>query len=243
MLQEKLAPVAILAGGLATRMGDVAARTPKALLSVSGAPFIDHQLRMLSAQGIREVVLCTGHLGEQIEQHVGNGKQFGLTVQYSADGETRLGTGGAIKKAVPLLGPQFFVLYGDSYLDISFRAVFALLKRSPGVGGVMSVYANRNRWVQSNVLCRHQRIVAYNKQNPTAEMEHIDYGLSLFEAEVFHDFPDSAPFDLGAVVSELIEKGRLAGYEAKNRFYEIGTPEGLEETSAFIKLQNERVNL
>src|SRR5271163_370338 len=117
---EAMFAVAILAGGLATRMRPVTERIPKSMIEVAGRPFIEHQLELLQAENVKNVVLCVGHLGEMIQAHIGDGKRFGLSVSYSFDGERLLGTGGALRRALPLLGHDFFVLYGDSYLDISY---------------------------------------------------------------------------------------------------------------------------
>ena len=125
-------PVAILAGGLATRLGPLTQRLPKALLPVAGRPFIHWQLALLAQQGVTQVVLCAGHLGEQIQATVGDGSGFGMTVRYSFDGAVLLGTGGALKRALPMLGAAFFVLYGDSYLRCSFAAVEAAYEAKIG---------------------------------------------------------------------------------------------------------------
>ena len=114
-------PVAILAGGLATRLRPVTEDTPKALLDVAGKPFVVRQLEYLRQQGIVRVVLCVGYLGEQIRAVVGDGSALGLEVLYSWDGPQLLGTGGALRHALSALGEQFMVLYGDSYLPIDFR--------------------------------------------------------------------------------------------------------------------------
>src|SRR6266481_3446322 len=116
---KPMPPIAVIAGGLATRMGDRARTTPKSMLVVAGEPFIAHQLRLFRREGLERVVLCVAHLGDQIEDFVGDGAKFGLSVNYSPDGETLMGTGGAVKKALPLLGDEFFITYGDSYLDIA----------------------------------------------------------------------------------------------------------------------------
>ena len=98
-------PVAILAGGRATRLGPTAERIPKALIEVGGTPFVAHQLRLLRREGIARVVLCVGHFGEMIRQVVGDGGQFGLEVVYSFDGDKLLGTGGALPNAGVILSP------------------------------------------------------------------------------------------------------------------------------------------
>jgi len=116
-------PVAILAGGLATRLRPATEKTPKALLRVAGEPFIIHQLRLLHSHGFRKVVICVGYLSEMIEAELGDGTSLGMQIVYSSDGSTLLGTGGALKRALPKLGEQFLVTYGDSYMPVDYSAI------------------------------------------------------------------------------------------------------------------------
>jgi NDP-sugar pyrophosphorylase family protein len=227
-------PVAILAGGLATRLQPITTRIPKALVEVAGKPFVFHQLDLLRREGIASVVLCVGHLGEMIREQVGDGRRFGLDVAFSFDGDRLLGTGGAIRRALPLLAPTFFVLYGDSYLDIAYQPVLAAF-RSGGLAGLMTVYRNEGRWDTSNVVFDGHRIVRYAKRAPTPDMHYIDYGLGLLSADTFAAHPAAGAFDLAEVYASLASDGQLAGYEAERRFYEIGTPSGLAETDAFLR--------
>ncbi len=229
-------PVALLAGGLATRLRPITTTIPKALVEVAGKPFIRHQLAYLKAKGISEVVMCIGYLGEMIEADVGDGSAYGLRVRYSPDGEKLLGTGGALKQALPLLGDAFFVLYGDSFLPIDFGAVERDFTDS-GKPALMTVLENGNRWDKSNVVYRDQQIVEYNKAQPRPEMKHIDYGLGVLRREVFDDTPEGEPFDLAELYHQLSISGRLAGHEVTQRFYEIGSFEGLKETEEFLKNQ------
>ncbi len=226
-------PVAILAGGLATRLRPLTSTIPKALVEVAGKPFIRHQLAYLKGQGISEVVMCTGYLGEMIEAEVGHGSEFGLKVSYSPDGEKLLGTGGALKRALPMLGEAFFVLYGDSFLPIDFAAVKNDFIAS-GKPALMTVLKNDNRWDKSNVVYRDSKLIEYNKQQTRPEMEHIDYGLSIVRREVFDNTPDQEPFDLAGLYHQLSVTGQLAGHEVYQRFYEMGSFEGLKETEAYL---------
>ncbi len=226
-------PVAILAGGLATRLRPLTSTIPKALVEVAGKPFIRHQLAYLKGQGISEVVMCTGYLGEMIEAEVGHGSEFGLKVSYSPDGEKLLGTGGALKRALPMLGEAFFVLYGDSFLPIDFAAVKNDFIAS-GKPALMTVLKNDNRWDKSNVVYRDGKLIEYNKQQTRPEMEHIDYGLSIVRREVFDNTPDQEPFDLAGLYHQLSVTGQLAGHEVYQRFYEMGSFEGLKETEAYL---------
>jgi D-sedoheptulose 7-phosphate isomerase len=226
-------PVAILAGGRATRLGSTAERIPKALIEVGGTPFVAHQLRLLRREGIARVVLCVGHLGEMIRQVVGDGGQFGLEVVYSFDGDKLLGTGGALRQALPLLGKTFFVLYGDSYLDISYLPPLLAFRRS-SAPALMTVFRNEGRWDKSNVLFDGQRVVRYDKRAPTSDMHYIDYGLGILTDEVLARRPEPA-FDLSDAYAAIADTGKLAGFEVTRRFYEIGTPEGLRETDAHLR--------
>jgi NDP-sugar pyrophosphorylase family protein len=226
-------PVAILAGGLATRLGALANQTPKCLLEVAGRPFIDHQLRKLHGQGVRRVVLCLGYLGEQVVEAVGDGSQYGLEVAYSFDGPELRGTAGAIRRALPLLGPAFFVLYGDSYLECHYADVQAAFEAS-GRRALMTVFRNEGRWDTSNVEYRDGRIVAYDKKARTPAMQYIDYGLGILDRRALDDLPEAGAHDLAAVFQEMLRRGELAGFEVTERFYEIGSVAGLEETRAYL---------
>lgn len=226
-------PVAILAGGLATRLRPITETIPKALVDVAGKPFVAHQLEYLHAQGVRSVVLCVGHLGEMIQNLVGTGTGFGLHVSYSFDGSKLLGTGGALKKALPLLSDFFFVLYGDSYLPINFSEVQDGYVRS-GQPALMTVLNNADRWDKSNVLFTDGRIVEYNKRTPRSDMTHIDYGLGLVSASVFNPYPSNSAFDLADVYQNLARTHQLAGMEVRQRFYEIGSHDGLREANEYF---------
>jgi NDP-sugar pyrophosphorylase family protein len=228
-----LLPIAILSGGLATRLRPLTERIPKGLVEVAGKPFVAWQLEYLRSQGANRVVLCVGHLGEQLEAAVGDGSAFGLQVSYSWDGPRLLGTGGALRQAVALLGDRFFVFYGDSYLPVDFQAVQQRFLQS-GKPSLMTVLQNHDRWDKSNVLFRQGCIVEYNKHSPRPEMMHIDYGLGILSASLLLDCPGDTPFDLADIYHSLSIRRELAGFEVFERFYEIGSPVGLQETDAFL---------
>jgi NDP-sugar pyrophosphorylase family protein len=227
-------PVAILAGGLATRLRPLTETIPKVLIEVAGKPFLEHQLSMLREQGIRRAVLCVGFLGEQIRDQYGDGSAHGVELLYSFDGPVLLGTGGAIRQALPLLGEMFFVLYGDSYLTIDFSHVARTLSES-GKSALMTVFDNRNRWDASNVWFADGEIKLYDKSAKLPEMRHIDYGLSVFHSSVFAAYPSGTALDLTNVLKDLVAKEDLAGYEASQRFYEIGSKSGLQELDRYLK--------
>lgn len=230
---EGLLPVAILAGGLATRLRPVTEQIPKALIDVNGRPFIAWQLEGLRDQGVSRVVVCAGYLGEQIQEAVGDGSRFGLHVDWAFDGPTLLGTAGALKRALPLLAGPFFVLYGDSYLPIAWRPVQESFFAS-GEPALMTVFHNNRQFDRSNVEFEDGRIRAYNKQHPTPQMRYIDYGLGVFHPSAFADLPDAEPADLAGLYQSLAERGRLAAHEVHQRFFEIGSFEGLQATREYL---------
>jgi NDP-sugar pyrophosphorylase family protein len=227
-----LPPVCILAGGLGTRLGERVRDTPKPLLEVAGEPFLLHQLRLLERYGANEVVLCVGYRGEQIEAKIGS-ERFGIRVRYSFDTPQLDGTLGAIRRAAPLLGERFLVLYGDTYLRIDYGDV-ARVWRESDLPAVMSVLRNEDRWDTSNAVYAQGRVVTYDKHSRTPQMKWIDYGLGGLTAEAL-SAADDTETDLAHLYHRLADLGRLCGYQASERFYEIGTPAGLQETDAFLR--------
>jgi MurNAc alpha-1-phosphate uridylyltransferase len=226
-------PVAILAGGLATRLHPITQAIPKSLIEVAGKPFIDHQLEYLRKQGITSVVLCIGHLGEMIQELVGDGSRWNMQVRYSPDGSALLGTGGALRQALPMLGRQFFVLYGDSYLPIDFAKVQTAFINSNQLG-LMTVLRNQNQWDRSNVQLEHGQLIEYNKESVNSQMHYIDYGLGALEAVALNSYSSGDRLDLSKVYNELSLKKQLAGYEVFERFYEIGSYQGIADTQTYL---------
>ena len=226
-------PVAILAGGLATRLRPLTEKIPKVLLPVAGKPFLAHQLELLRSQGIRKVVLCLGHLGEMVMQDFGDGRDYGIELAYSFDGPKLLGTGGALRQALPKLGEKFFVLYGDSYLTTPFAPIAEFFHRS-GKLGLMTVFRNEGKYDTSNVVFASGDIKVYDKKAKLPEMRHIDYGLSVFRASVFQERPEGVAFDLADVMTQLVAQKNLAGFEVPERFYEIGSHAGIAELEALL---------
>ena len=231
-----LPPLAILAGGLATRLRPITETIPKVLVPVNGEPFLAHQLRLAQRQGFTRVVLCIGHLGEQVEHWVEQHRQaFALTVAFSHEGPDRRGTGGALRHALPHLGEHFFMLYGDSYLDVEAAPIHdAFLEaRAPAL---MSVLHNHDQWDASNVIFDGRMVLAHDKTlRGQPGMEWVDFGFSVFTRAVVEAWPTPDPWDLSALTGALARDGHLAGFEVTQRFYEIGKPEGLAETEAYLK--------
>lgn len=227
-------PVVILAGGLATRLYPKTHTIPKSLIQINGRPFIEHQLKLLKEKGVSQVVICIGHLGDQIKQFVKDGSQYELNVQYSYDGDLLLGTGGAIKKAMDILPDVFMILYGDSYLDINYKSVVDKFEFDK-LPVMMTVYRNYNVLDVSNILMKEGKIVRYNKDNINSEMEYIDFGLIVVNKYIFDLYPSNEPFELSLVLSRAVDEGKVSAYEVKQRFFEIGSSQGIKETEEYIR--------
>ena len=227
-------PVAILAGGLATRLRPITEKVPKLLVDVAGEPFFSHQLRLLRKNGLTRIVLCVGYLGEKIVEQYGDGAKWGVHIDYSFDGPKLLGTGGALIRALPKLGDAFYVLYGDSYLPIDYQDVGRAFHQS-GKLGLMTVFENHGAYDTSNVWFEDGCIKLYSKKEKPSQMRHIDYGLGVFRAAAFAGCPRDAVVDLAGVQTELCVRGELAGYEVKERFHEIGSPAGLAELDRLLR--------
>lgn len=230
--------VAILCGGRGTRIAAIAGTVPKALLPVAGEPFITHQLRWLREHGLSTIVLLVGVGADQIEAFVGDGGRFGVEVQYSADGASPRGTGGAILRALPLLGTAFLTVYGDSLLPIDPFAVARALQ--PGDDGVMSVFRNADERAPSNVCVDGDRVVRYDKQAPLGSMTHIDYGVNAFRSSAFREVSPDRAVDLAEVHQAMIARNRLRAFAVAEPWHEIGSPEGLAETEHYLRARRGR---
>lgn len=226
--------VAILAGGFATRLYPITKNIPKALIKVNGKPFIFHQLKLLKSKGIKKVVICAGFLGKNIKSYLNDNNNFGLDIKYSFDGNKLLGTGGAIKKALNLLGNSFYVLYGDSYTDVNFKNIYSVFCKNKKKG-LMVIIENNNQWDKSNIQYKNGIIKKYDKKGSASTMKHIDYGLSLLKKDSFDYIKTKQKFDLADLYRKLVKNNEMYGYEVSNRFYEIGSFEGINQASNYIR--------
>lgn len=216
---------------------------PKAMVDVHDKPFFLYQLLLMRDQGFKDFVFCVGYKSEPIERFFDDGEKLGVRIKYSPDGETPLGTGGALRKALPLLANDFIVIYGDGFLDMDYRELiynYRTLKEKGGNKGLMAVYRNKNKYAPSNVLSRDGRVSAFDKWNPSPDMEHIDFGASVLSRAVIEELPDGKVTDLADIYHQLANDGLLAGLEVRKRFYEIGSPAGLEDFRRFV---NERISI
>ena len=232
-------PLAILAGGYATRLGPLTKEIPKCLIEINGRPFVDWQLDLLVKNGYSEFVFCLSYKSELVQKHLGDGTNRGINIQYSLDGETQLGTGGAIQKALPMLGPAFGVIYGDSYLPINYSQAEQFFQTSQSYA-LMTVYKNENEFDKSNVEFIDGQLLDYEKGTSNKNMHHIDYGITFFKKAAFNQWTDQSSFDLSKVCNQLVRDKQLDGFEVFERFYEIGSVLGIEEFTEYLrKVSNE----
>jgi NDP-sugar pyrophosphorylase family protein len=229
----------ILMGGLGTRIRERAGALPKALIPIAGKPFVFYQLEWLARQGVRQAVLAVGYGGKAIVEAVGDGSRFGLSVVYADEGEALRGTGGALRfiADLKLLDPGFFVLYGDSYLPIELSPLWHASNN--GQVPTMAVMRNQGKWDKSNVAFRDGELVLYDKSvaDPRAQgMDYIDYGISVLTRDaIVQGIAPGAVADLAELLNRLSREGRLRGYEVFERFYEIGSPQGLDDFESYIR--------
>jgi MurNAc alpha-1-phosphate uridylyltransferase len=230
-------PLAILAGGYATRLGSLVKESPKCLLKINGRSFVDWQLDLLARNGYKNFVFCVSHKSDLIREHLGDGSDHGVNIQYSIDGDTQLGTGGAIQKAIPILGNEFGVVYGDSYLPIDYSKVEHHFLSSK-FESLMTVYKNDNKFDTSNVEFVDGVLINYEKGESSLKMQHIDYGISYFRATAFINWTEQSSFDLSSVSHQLAKSHQLGGYQVYERFYEIGSLKGIEDFSHYLRKAN-----
>jgi len=224
----------ILAGGLATRMRPLTLQLPKSMLQIKGRPFLEYQLELLKEYEIKDILLCVGYKGELIKDHFGDGRKFGVILSYSFDGDKLLGTGGALKKAYKLLSENFFLMYGDSYLPYDYQEIEKHFRDSVKLS-LMVAYRNQNRFDRSNLLIQDGMIKLYDKTLQGENLEYIDAGLSILKKEVLNLVPEEEPYDLEELYRTLISEEEMSAYEVKQRFYQIGSFEGLEEFKNLVE--------
>lgn len=227
-------PLAILAGGYATRLGALTKETPKCLIQINGRPFVDWQLELLKRNGYSEFIFCVSYKSDLVQEYLGNGRDRGISIQYSLDGQSQLGTGGAIQNALTKLGDEFGVIYGDSYLPTNYFEAERNFLYSKSQA-LMTVYENQNQFDSSNVEFVNGKLVSYEKGTNNKDMRHIDYGVTFFRDTAFRPWRDQLSFDLSEVCHQLAKEKQLDGYEVFERFYEIGSIQGIEELSQYLR--------
>ena len=227
-------PVAILAGGLATRIKPISDSIPKSLIEINGKPFLEWQLQLLEKNKCESAIICVSHKSEMIEEFIRKREKSNLEVRFSSDGEKQLGTGGALIKAKNLLGTAFMVLYGDSYLPVNFSEIADCFLKSNKLG-LMTVMKNDLQSEPSNVVFINGYVQKYNKNSPEEAMDFIDFGLTVFKSAVFDTYPLNESIDLSTIQSELAGRHELAGYQVDQRYYEVGSFQGIKDFENYTR--------
>lgn len=230
--------VVILAGGLGTRIKEYYPDTIKSLIKFDGIPFIEYQLDILRKNKLTDIVICAGFGAEALEEelYLFEDKEY-FNIQISHDGASPLGTGGAIKKALPLLKENFMVLYGDSYLDFNYKRTIDKFLSS-NMLSLMTIFENNGQYDKSNVAYDGHKIIVYNKTvNNPFYYRYVDYGANFFRKKAFEE---NVPFrfDLSLLQQILIQKGEMGVDVIKERFYEIGSIEGINDFKNMIERKN-----
>ena len=229
MVEElKDIPLLILAGGKATRLKGLSADTPKYLMPLDGKTcFADFHLSWARDQGFKRIILSLGHLAEKIQSHIGDGSRYGLEVSYLLDGDTPRGTGGALTQSLTQDFQTLAITYGDTILNLDSKALVRLLN-STQLPALMTVYENKVADHRPNCDFKNT-LVTYDKSSPEANWRYIDYGFLILKRSVIESFPNKTPLDLAEPMSTLSRQNGVLGFEATERFWEIGTPESLAE--------------
>ncbi len=225
--------VVILVGGLATRLKPITEKIPKSMIRINEKPFLEYQIELLKKNNLTDILLCIGHLSSQIKDYFGDGKRFGVRLDYSEEKEELLGTGGALKKAENLLEDEFFVMYGDSYLILDYQEIAAYFHNFNKLA-LVAVYKNYNQFDKSNLIVKNGLVKLYDKKGVNPEMVYIDEGISILKKNTLRDFPSHTPFPLDRIFQRLISKKELLAFQTNQRFYEIGSPEGLNDFKNLI---------
>lgn len=222
----------ILAGGLATRLRPLTETIPKSMVLINNKPFLQYQLELLKNNGVTDIVLCVGYLHEQIEDYFQSGKDFGVNIKYRREGTNLLGTAGALKNAADLLDEKFFLIYGDSYVFLDFQRIMSYFNAHSELA-LMVVYKNNDKYDKSNVCLNGDKVSKYDK-NAGENMIYIDYGVSLLRKKILRFIPEGVIYSLDDVFKQIIKRNSMLAFEAKERFYEIGSFRGLGEFTNFI---------
>ena len=216
----------ILCGGMGTRVSKHTKKIPKCLININGKPFLYYQLKYLKKNKINNVLLSAGYMAGKIKKYIKNIKF--IDVKINADGKKLLGTGGAILKSLHLLKPNFYVIYGDSYLNFKLTKL-----RDNKNFPTMAIYKNNNKFDKSNVKLGSGRKIIYFK-NKKKKLQYIDYGAAYLNKKIFKNKMKYSKFDLADLYEKISKRNMLNGYKVSKRFYEIGSYNGINDLKKYL---------
>ena len=225
-----------MAGGLGTRMAQFTKEIPKALIPISGQPFIRRQLQNLISQGISQVIISTGYLGDQIEAEVSENCPKGMTVTCVSDGPVLLGTGGSLRRMfdLGLLDEVFLYTYGDSYLTVDHMKV-AQSYDPVAADALMTVCENSGGHEVGNAIVKDGMVSLYQKNSKDVRMKWIDYGLSVISSKALATHINANEiFDIALMFEKLSTENKLQAFVSSQRYFEIGSMTGLKELESHL---------
>lgn len=220
--------IAILAGGMGTRLYPLTRDVPKAMAPAAGKPFLEYQIEMLRKAGVTDIVLLVGNLSDAITTYFGDGSGFGVKIRYSNEGPNLLDTAGAVRHALPLLGERFFLTFGDSYLRLPYGQIWKDYAGS-GREALMTVYRNHNQFDTSDIFVEDGLVRAYQKSPPLPGAHYINHGLMILRRDAIAAIPQDTRISLQQFLQAVIARGELMAWETQQRFFEIGSPSALKE--------------
>jgi len=216
--------VAILAGGLGTRLGEITRDVPKPMIEIGGHPFLEYVVDSFAFRGLQDFVFLTGHRSDAIEEHFGDGSRFGVSIEYSREKDL-IGTGGAVRQARHLLGDRFILTYADVLRRFDYDR---FVRQHPA--HCLAVYPRRT---EGNTAVASGRVTRFDKS--ASELPFVDAGFSVLKAEVIDLLPEGRSSLEQTVYRALAEKGELEAEIVDYDFYDIGTMAELARTRAALE--------
>jgi NDP-sugar pyrophosphorylase family protein len=218
--------VAVLAGGLGTRLRPITDRLPKCMTPVGDKPFLYYLLQLFKEKGTDEVILCTGYLGEQIEEYFGNGKNMGLRLLYSRENGCLLGTGGALKLAEPILHDSLLVVNGDTYLNIDYKTIYEDFNMSKAQALIVASQCPTDT-CGDLAVDDNFNVTAYDKTNPVGK-DYVNAGVMGLKRDILAEVNPAQVVSLEAdIFPNLISRGDVRACITAKQFYDIGSFSGL----------------
>ena len=219
----------ILSGGKGTRVRKYTKKIPKCLIKINDKPFIYYQLKYLKKNNIKNVIVSVNYLGEQIKSYLKKNIDF-INTKIVNDGKSPLGTAGAIIKSLQYLKKNFFIIYGDSYLNFNLKK---LVKKKNLA--TMAIFRNNNKYDKSNIELQKLKKILYFRKISKKKLFYIDYGVSYVNKRIFKGIKKNTKIDLAILFEKISQNNMLKGFEVKKRFYEIGSYNGIRDIKKYLK--------
>ena len=219
----------ILSGGKGTRVKKYTKKIPKCLIEINGKPFLYHQLEYLKKNNIKNVIVSVNYLGGKISSYLKKNIDF-INTKIVNDGKRPLGTGGAIIKSLRFLKKNFYIIYGDSYLNFNLKK----LAKKKNLA-TMAIFRNNNKYDKSNIELKKLGKIFYHKNNENKKLKYIDYGVSYVNKRIFKEIKKNIKFNLPDFFDEISKRNMLSGYKVIKRFYEIGSYNGIKDLKNYLK--------